>query len=205
MGLGNVLFGRKKLKGANLDKLFALSTAAITLETECNLKPAGVAAVVFKPHGGNNRIVIPVDAKHTGEERKQLEEDARDPFVMFEPVKPEELHVIFASREDPLTAERLQAVQATGVYVHGTRMSACREALCTDRGWIAHMQEKDMPYVGSAAGDRAIDLVFEPCCRFNGRQRCDAGRLVECGLVERARETRVVEHARPVAGLVGYY
>jgi len=49
VGLGNVLFGRKKLKGANLDKLFALSTAAITLETEGNLKPAGVAAVVFKP------------------------------------------------------------------------------------------------------------------------------------------------------------
>ena len=49
MGLGNVLFGRKKLKGANLDKLFALSTAAITLETESNLKPAGVAGVVFKP------------------------------------------------------------------------------------------------------------------------------------------------------------
>jgi hypothetical protein len=49
VGLTDVLFGRKKLKGANLDKLFALSTAAISLETECNLKPAGVAAVVFKP------------------------------------------------------------------------------------------------------------------------------------------------------------
>jgi hypothetical protein len=49
LGLGDVLFGRKKLKGANLDKLFALSTAAITLETETSLKPAGVAAVVFKP------------------------------------------------------------------------------------------------------------------------------------------------------------
>jgi hypothetical protein len=49
VGLGDVLFGRKKLKGANLDKLFALSTAAITLETNCSIKPAGVAAVVFKP------------------------------------------------------------------------------------------------------------------------------------------------------------
>jgi hypothetical protein len=49
VGLGDVLFGRKKLKGANLDKLFALSTASITLETETSLKPAGVAAVVFKP------------------------------------------------------------------------------------------------------------------------------------------------------------
>ena len=49
MGLGDVLFGRKRLKGANLDKLFALSTAAISLEAEVGLKPAGVAAIVFKP------------------------------------------------------------------------------------------------------------------------------------------------------------
>lgn len=49
MGLGDVFSGRKKLKGANLEKLFALSTAQITLESEIGLKPAGVAAVVFKP------------------------------------------------------------------------------------------------------------------------------------------------------------
>jgi hypothetical protein len=49
MGLGDVLFGRKKLRGPNLDKLFALTTAQLTLESELNLKPAGVAAVVFKP------------------------------------------------------------------------------------------------------------------------------------------------------------
>ena len=49
MGLTDVLFGRKRLKGAKLDKLFALSTARITLEVELGLKPAGVAAVVFKP------------------------------------------------------------------------------------------------------------------------------------------------------------
>lgn len=49
MGLADVLFGRKKLGGAKLDKLFALSTARITLEAELGLQPAGVAAVVFKP------------------------------------------------------------------------------------------------------------------------------------------------------------
>jgi hypothetical protein len=49
MGLGDVLFGRKRLKGANLDRLFALSTAAISLEAELELKHTGVAAVVFKP------------------------------------------------------------------------------------------------------------------------------------------------------------
>jgi len=49
LGLGDVLFGRKKLKGAKLDRLFALSTAQITLQTELDLRPAGVAGVVFKP------------------------------------------------------------------------------------------------------------------------------------------------------------
>ena len=49
MVLRDCLFGRKKLRGHNLDKLFALTTAQLTLESELNLKPAGVAAVVFKP------------------------------------------------------------------------------------------------------------------------------------------------------------
>ena len=49
MGLGNVLFGRKKLKKAAGDKLFALSSARVTLEVELGLKPAGTAAVLFKP------------------------------------------------------------------------------------------------------------------------------------------------------------
>jgi PspA associated protein B len=49
MGLTNVLFGRKKLKEPADDRLFALTTAAVTLQTDCNLKPAGAGAVVFKP------------------------------------------------------------------------------------------------------------------------------------------------------------
>jgi hypothetical protein len=49
LGLGDVLFGRKKLKGAKLDRLFALSTAQVTLETELELRSAGAAGVVFKP------------------------------------------------------------------------------------------------------------------------------------------------------------
>ena len=49
MGLGDILFGRKKLSGPNIEKLFALSSAQVTLEAELGLRPAGVAAVVFKP------------------------------------------------------------------------------------------------------------------------------------------------------------
>jgi hypothetical protein len=49
VGLGDVLFGRKKLKGPARDRLFALTTAAVSLDIECGLKPAGAGAVVFKP------------------------------------------------------------------------------------------------------------------------------------------------------------
>jgi hypothetical protein len=49
VGLGDVLFGRKKLKGPARDRLFALTTAAVSLDVECGLKPSGVGAVVFKP------------------------------------------------------------------------------------------------------------------------------------------------------------
>jgi hypothetical protein len=49
MGFRDVLFGRKKLAGAASEHLFALATAAITLETECGLKTAGAGAVCFKP------------------------------------------------------------------------------------------------------------------------------------------------------------
>lgn len=49
MGLRDVLFGRKQLAEPKSDRLFALTTAAVTLETELQLKPAGAGAVSFKP------------------------------------------------------------------------------------------------------------------------------------------------------------
>jgi hypothetical protein len=47
--LFDVLFGRKRLKEASDERLFALTTAAVTLDVELGLKTAGSAAVVFKP------------------------------------------------------------------------------------------------------------------------------------------------------------
>ena len=49
LGLRDVLFGRKKLKDPARERLFAISTARITLESELDLKPAGAAGVCFKP------------------------------------------------------------------------------------------------------------------------------------------------------------
>jgi hypothetical protein len=49
MGLRDALFGRKKLAEPKDDRLFALTTAAVTLDVELGLKPAGAGAIAFKP------------------------------------------------------------------------------------------------------------------------------------------------------------
>ena len=49
MGLRDVLFGRRGLKKAQREALFALPAAAVTMDVELGLKPVGVAAVIFKP------------------------------------------------------------------------------------------------------------------------------------------------------------
>jgi hypothetical protein len=49
VGFLDVVFGRKRLKEASGDKIFALSTAQVTLNVDLGLKPAGAAAVCFKP------------------------------------------------------------------------------------------------------------------------------------------------------------
>jgi len=49
MGLRDVLLGRKSLKGAKREALFALPAAAVSMDVDLGLRPAGVGAVVFKP------------------------------------------------------------------------------------------------------------------------------------------------------------
>jgi hypothetical protein len=49
VGLRDVLFGKKKLAGPAGERLFALTTAAVTLDTELGLRTAGDAGIVFKP------------------------------------------------------------------------------------------------------------------------------------------------------------
>jgi hypothetical protein len=46
--LAAILGGRKKLKNANADRLFAMATAQVTLETSLGMKSRGTAAIVFQ-------------------------------------------------------------------------------------------------------------------------------------------------------------
>src|SRR5918997_2912054 len=49
LALRDVLFGRKKLAGPARDRLFALATAAVTMNVELGLRSAGAAGICFKP------------------------------------------------------------------------------------------------------------------------------------------------------------
>jgi hypothetical protein len=52
MGLLDKILGRTKAKPSNLDALFGVTGAAVTLEASVGLRPAGQAAVSFKPASG---------------------------------------------------------------------------------------------------------------------------------------------------------
>jgi hypothetical protein len=83
LGLRDVLLGRKKLSEPRDDRLFALTTAAVTLETELSLKTAGVAAITFKPQssGEFRNALTEVDslvdavAKQCGSEVERKSDD----------------------------------------------------------------------------------------------------------------------------------
>lgn len=49
MGLLDTLFGRTKPVKSKSEQLFAMATAAVTLQTKLDLQPAGAAAIVFRP------------------------------------------------------------------------------------------------------------------------------------------------------------
>jgi len=48
MGLRDIITGRHTVKGPAPDRLFAIATAYITLQTEHQVEPAGKAAIVFQ-------------------------------------------------------------------------------------------------------------------------------------------------------------
>ena len=92
MGLFDTLFGRKKLKEASTENLFALSTAQVSLETELGLRPGGKAAVTFKPlsSGDFSRVegemneLLDVAAQSTGSKVTRRSDDYGFEWIVIE-------------------------------------------------------------------------------------------------------------------------
>ena len=92
MGLLDTLFGRKKLKEASTEQLFALSTAQVTLETELGLRPGGRAAVCFKPLSAGDfaraesdlHELLDVAAQSTGSKVQRKSDDYGFQWIVVE-------------------------------------------------------------------------------------------------------------------------
>lgn len=63
MGLRDTLFGRTKQVQPKLDNLFALPTAALTLQTELDLVTSGQAGLCFKAGSGESTISTDADVE----------------------------------------------------------------------------------------------------------------------------------------------
>jgi hypothetical protein len=63
VGLRDALFGRTKQAAPNLDNLFALPTAALTLQTELDLVTSGQGGLCFKSGSGESTITTDDDIK----------------------------------------------------------------------------------------------------------------------------------------------
>lgn len=85
MGFLDALLGRRKVAGpAKTDRLFAISTAYITLETSFGVKPRGVAGLVFQPLATADFAQIVRDmeevVRSTGDETGTKVESTDDTF-----------------------------------------------------------------------------------------------------------------------------
>jgi hypothetical protein len=85
MGFLDALLGRRKVAGpAKRDRLFAISTAYVTLQTSFDLAPRGVAALVFQPlaTGDFAQIVSEMEevVRGTGEETGTTLETSDDTY-----------------------------------------------------------------------------------------------------------------------------
>jgi hypothetical protein len=84
MGFFDALTGRRKLKQPAPDRLFAMATAAVTIEHDLGLEPTGKGAIVFQPLATSdmNQIVAEMEEvlQLTGEETGTKIERRDDSF-----------------------------------------------------------------------------------------------------------------------------
>jgi len=94
VGLRDILSGRKQLPGPKDDRLFALTTAAVTLDTELGLKTAGAAAISFKPQSSGefrsafddiDKLVDAVAEQCGSKVERQSDEYGYDWIVVHDP------------------------------------------------------------------------------------------------------------------------
>jgi cyanophycinase len=64
----------------------------------------------------------------------------------------EHIHVVYATPQNPLTADLLRSLQPNGVFVCGGSTPFYHQALCSDKSWVDYLKANAIPYGGTSAG-----------------------------------------------------
>lgn len=124
-----------------------------------------------------------VVAEEEGLDKEETESNYRGPFQQFG-VPKANVHLLYVSKAEPLTAARLAAVSPTGVFIAGGATPAYHQALCADTGWLTYLAEHKLPCAGFSAGavvmpERAIlggwKLDLPHCDVSVAHQNCGEG------------------------------
>ena len=142
MGLLDTIFGRTKPVRANLDALFALPSAAVTLQTSAGLVSTGHAGVCFKPPAGQSFEEIQ-------NELEQVLRTGSDAGAM-----PEVRHV------GDRFGYRWILIDAPGIDDLVTRVHVVHSSL-EDAGWSTQLLCSVFAFAPSGAGD-VTDAVSRP-------------------------------------------
>lgn len=92
MKLLDILFGRTRPVKSKLEKLFAIATARVTLETKLELRPASAAGIVFRPvqasafSAVNQELghLLALSARDTGSRIRQLDDEYHFRWIIVE-------------------------------------------------------------------------------------------------------------------------
>jgi hypothetical protein len=88
----DALLGSTRLPRANLDKLFAISSASITMQSEFDVKPSSTAAICFKPIESSEydtarteiEELLSYSSKETGSTYRLVTDEYRFTWVVLE-------------------------------------------------------------------------------------------------------------------------
>jgi cyanophycinase len=99
---------------------------------------------------GRRRIAI-VLTQQPAADMERRQSFYRSVIDLF-PVTSEQYQLVSVSRDDPLTVNRLEALDPTGVIIGDGDRVCSRQVLCSDTRWLSYLLAHKLPCAGDAAG-----------------------------------------------------
>ncbi len=159
----DAVLGRSRLPKAKTDKLFAISTASITLESNLGLKPSGVAGICFKPIGAS------AYESARKEIQELLEYSSKETKTEFR-LEKDEFNFLWAIFKDPDFEDLVASIHLVSETLEGHGFG--EQLLC------AIYRFDSEPEAGKPGGGKAVYWIYNfkqgtyyPFIPLSGKQR----------------------------------